>query len=89
MLCIYARGFYHVFYPIISPYLKPKSTQSCAAKFNYNNLFIHSHLISCPLIGSLVKTRSVLKMSYALRILFLVRGRARERHIDWSFFPAG
>ena len=31
--------------------------------------FIHSNLISCSLIGSLVNTRSVLKMSTALRVL--------------------
>ena len=33
------------------------------------HLFIHSNLISCSLIGSLVSTRSVLKMSTALRVL--------------------
>ena len=32
-------------------------------------IFIHSNLISYPLIGSLVNTRSVLKMSTALHIL--------------------
>ena len=31
--------------------------------------FIHSNLISCSLIGSLVNTRSVLKMSTVLRVL--------------------
>ena len=32
-------------------------------------IFIHSYLISCSLIGSLVNKRSVLKMSTALRVL--------------------
>ena len=31
--------------------------------------FIHSNLFSCSLTGSLVNTRSVLKMSTALRVL--------------------
>ena len=37
--------------------------------FGYYRVFIHSNLISCSLIGSLVNTRSVLKMSTALRVL--------------------
>ena len=56
-------------------------------------VFIHSNLISCALIGSLVNTRSVLKMSHCtprtaprLREVLLVRDRAHERHIDWSIF---
>ena len=57
--------------------------------------FIHSNLISCFLIGSLVNTQSVLKYlskvdSSSLKCwdnpLFLLHDRARDRHIDWSIF---
>ena len=44
---------------------------SMILKYSWHSykIFIHSNLISCSLIGSFVNTRSVLKMSTALRVL--------------------
>ena len=59
--------------------------------------FIHSNIISCSLIGSLVNMRSVLKMHNALCVLcrdcawsFVAWSRhVRDCHIDWSIFSLG
>ena len=49
----------------------PTSSSFCliASRIGLEKQFIHSNLISCSLIGSLVNTRSVLKMSTALCVL--------------------
>ena len=52
-----------------TPNLKLACFVSFLKIINTYQKFIHSNLISCSLIGSLVNTRSVWKMSTALRIL--------------------
>ena len=59
-------------------------------------MFKTSDLITCSLIGSLVETWSVLKMSTALCVLhpdwgkvLLVYDRTHDQHIIWSIFSLG
>ena len=79
-------------------------TNACHAEREYpqdvsEGKFIHSNLISCSLIGSLVNTwmywKCPLHSVYCaqsasrLRKVLLVRDRVHERHTAWSIFFTG